>query len=75
MNGKITASVQTNTSPNLRGGLVEAGGGGGGLINYLEKMMLSVLHRELEHEVEKLNYKKVRGHVAEDQKQMRNSSW
>ena len=58
-----------NTSPNLREGLVEAG-----LVNYLEKMMLSVLHRELEHEVEKLNYKKVGGHAAEDQKQMRNSS-
>ena len=38
----------------------------GGLI-YLEKMMVSVLHKELECKMEKLKYKKVRGHAAEDQ--------
>ena len=33
--------------------------------------MVSVLHKELEYEVEKFKYKKVRGHVDEDQNQMR----
>ena len=46
------------------------GGGGvferGDLFN-LEKTMVSVLHKELEYKVEKLKYKKVLGHVAEDQ--------
>ena len=43
-------------------GLIEMGGfiwwGGGGLIN-LVKMMVSVLHKELECKVEKLNHKKL----------------
>ena len=34
------------------------GGGGGGLIN-LAKMMVSILHEELECKVEKLNHKKL----------------
>ena len=46
----------------------------GGLFN-LEKMMVSVLHKELECKVEKLKYKKVRGHAAEDQNQIRTSRW
>ena len=46
----------------------------GDLFN-LEKMMVSVLHKELEYRVEKLKYKKVGGHAAEDQNQIRNSSW
>ena len=46
----------------------------GGLFN-LEKTMVSVLRRELEYKVEKLNYKKVGGHAAEDQHQVRTSSW
>ena len=33
-------------------------GGGGGLFN-LEKTMVLVLHKELEHKVEKLKYKKL----------------
>ena len=33
-------------------------GGGGGLFN-LEKMMVSVLHNELEYKLEKLKHKKV----------------
>ena len=37
-------------------------GGGGGLFN-LEKMMVSVLHKELEYKVENLKYKKVGGHA------------
>ena len=37
------------------GGLLERGGGG--LYN-LETTMVSVLHKELEYEVEKLKYKK-----------------
>ena len=36
--------------------------GGGGLFN-LEKMMVSVLHKELEYKVENLKYKKVGGHA------------
>ena len=54
------------------------GGGGvferGDLFN-LEKTMVSVLQKELEYKVEKLKYKKVRGHAAEDQNQIRNSRW
>ena len=44
-----------------------------GLIN-LEKMTVSVLHKELEYKVEKLKYKKVRGHAAKDQNQIQTSS-
>ena len=41
----------------------------------LKKTMVLVLHKELECKVEKLKYKKVRGHAAEDQNQIRTSSW
>ena len=37
--------------------------------------MVSVLHKELEYKVEKVKYKKVGGHAAKDQKQIRTSSW
>ena len=55
------------------------GGRGGlnrdrGLFN-LEKTMVSVLHKELEYEVEKLKYKKIEVHAAEDQNQIRTSHW
>ena len=50
------------------------GGEGGGLIN-LEQTMVSVLHKELEYKVEKLNYEKVGGHAAADQNQIQTSSW
>ena len=43
-------------------------GWGGGLFN-LEK-----INKELEYEVEKLKYKKVGGHAAEDQNQIRTST-
>ena len=43
---------------------------GGGVFN-LEKTMVSVLHKELKYKVEKLKNKKVRGHAAEDQNQIR----
>ena len=46
----------------------------GSLFN-LEKMMVSVLHKKLECKVEKLNYKKVRGHEPEDQNQIRTYCW
>ena len=36
--------------------------------------MVSVLHKELEHKVEKRKYKEVFGHVAEDQNQIQSSS-
>ena len=37
--------------------------------------MVSVLHKELEYKVEKLKYEKFLGHEAEDQIQIRTSSW
>ena len=57
-------------------GLIETGSlfERGGLSNS-EKTMVSVLHKELEYEVEKLKYKKFLGHEAEDQDQIRTSSW
>ena len=48
--------------------------GGGGVFN-LEKTMASVLHKDLQYKVDKLKYKKIEGHAAEDQKQIRTSSW
>ena len=53
------------------GGLLESGRG---LFN-LEKTMVSVLHKELGYIVEKLKNKKVGGHAAKDQNQIRTSSW
>ena len=44
-------------------------GGGGGVFN-LEKTMASVLHKDLQYNVDKLKYKKIGGHAAEDQKQI-----
>ena len=60
--------------------------GGGGLIEAgdllemedlfnLEKTMVSVLHKELEQKVEDLKNKRDGGHAAEDQNQIRTSSW
>ena len=46
----------------------------GGLFN-LEKTIVSVLHKQLECKVEKLKYTKVGDHAAEDQNQIRTSSW
>ena len=46
-----------------------------GSLSNSEKTMVSVLHKELEYEVEKLKYKKFLGHEAEDQNQTRTSSW
>ena len=37
--------------------------------------MVSVPHKEIEYKVEKLKYKKVGGHAAEDKKQTWTSSW
>ena len=54
----------------LRRDLIEMGG----LFN-LEKMMVSVLHKELEYKVEKLRVQEVGGHAAEEQKQIWTSSW
>ena len=47
---------------------------GGGWFN-LEKKMVSVLHKELEYKVEKLKCKKDGVYAAEDQNQIRASSW
>ena len=48
--------------------------GKGGFFN-LEKTMVSVLYKELEYKVENLKYKKVGGHAAADQNQIRTSRW
>ena len=48
--------------------------GGGGCLFNLENAMVSVLHEELEYKVEKLKYKMVGGHAAEDQNQAPTSS-
>ena len=37
--------------------------------------MVSVVHKELEYKVETLKYKKAGGHAAQDQNQIRTSSW
>ena len=37
--------------------------------------MVSVLHKELEYKVEELKNKKVGSYAAEDQNQIRSSSW
>ena len=62
----------SNKPPWRWGGLFEKGGGG--LFN-LEKMIVSVLHKELEYKEEKLEYSKVGGHAAEDQNQIRTFRW
>ena len=36
--------------------------------------MVSVLHKELENKVEKLNYKKIGGHAGEDRNQIGTSN-
>ena len=38
-------------------------------------MMVLVLHKELGYKVEKLTYRKVRGHAAKDKNQIQTSSW
>ena len=61
------------SSPFERGGrsvIVETGG----LFNS-EKRMVSVLHKDLEHKVDKLKCKKVGGLETEDQNQIRTTSW
>ena len=47
--------------------------GGRGLLN-LAKKVVSVLHKELEYQVEKFKYRKLEV-MQEDQKQIRASSW
>ena len=41
----------------------------------LETTMVSVLHKELEYKLEKVKNKKFLCHAAEDQNQIRTSSW
>ena len=47
---------------------------GGRLLN-LEKMMVSVFHKDLEYKVDKLKYKMVGGHAAKDENQIQTFSW
>ena len=49
-------------------------GAGGRLLN-LEKMMVSVFHKDLEYKVDKLKYKMVGGHAARDENQIQTFSW
>ena len=53
---------------------IQPGGEGGGLFN-LEKMMVSVFHKDLEYKVDKLKYKMVGGHAAKDENQIQTFSW
>ena len=57
----------------LRESLIDTGCGG--CLFNLEKAMVSVLQKELGNKGEKLKYKKVGGHAADDQNQIRTSSW
>ena len=60
------------------GGLIEIGGlFETGFFKFnLAKTVVSVLLKELEYKVEKLEYKKLEVmHAAEDQNQIRTSSW
>ena len=54
----------------FEGGLIETGG-----LFTLEKTMVSVVHKELEHKAEKLKNKMVGVHAAENQNQIQISSW
>ena len=59
---------------NRNGWLIREEWGGGGLFT-LEKTMVSVVHKELEHKAEKLKNKMVGVHAAENQNQIQISSW
>ena len=61
----------------FEGGLIETGGlfGRRGGLFTLEKTMVSVVHKELEHKAEKLKNKMVGVHAAENQSQIQISSW
>ena len=60
----------------LRGDLIETGAylKGGGLFN-LEKTMVSVLHKKPRIQSGNAQVQEVEGHAAEDQRQIRTSSW
>ena len=47
----------------------------GGCLFNLEKMMVSVFHKDLEYKVDKLKYKMVGGHAAKDENQIQTFSW
>ena len=62
----------------FEGGLIETGGlfgRRGGALFTLEKTMVSVVHKELEHKAEKLKNKMVGVHATENQNQIQISSW
>ena len=61
----------------FEGGLIETGGlfGRRGGLFTLEKTMVSVVHKELEHKGEKLKNKMVGVHAAVNQNQIQISSW
>ena len=70
MKTTATRRVKRAINPLLSspGGLISNTFVGGGCLFNLAKTIVSVLHKELERGVEKLKYKKVGGHAAEDQK-------
>ena len=65
--------LKSPPSPSVRGPSTKPAGWGG--LFDLETTMVSVLHKELQYKVIKLRYKKLGGHAAEDQNQIRTSSW
>ena len=73
---ELTLNIMRQTSKNPWGAyLFHAHLRGGRGLFHLEKTMVSVLHKELEYKVENLKYKKVGGHAAADQNQIRTSRW
>ena len=60
-----TYRKSSSKSPREEGGLIYSNPFEVGLFD-LEKTMVSVLHKELVYKMEKLKYKKVVGHAAED---------
>ena len=66
---------ETNIKEPLGGLFISRPFEGGRGFFHLEKTMVSVLHKELEYKVENLKYKKVGGHAAADQNQIRTSRW
>ena len=66
--GNKKGEKSNKSSVKFPGGLISNTFVGGGCLFNLAKTIVSVLHKELERGVEKLKYKKVGGHAAEDQK-------
>ena len=73
--GTMSEQCLTVNPPSSPGGEGLHRKGGGGLLLNLKKTMVSVFPKDLEIKVDKLKYKKVGGHAADDKKQIQTSSW